>query len=253
LPHKAISIMGDGGFWHNGLSSGVTSAVFNGHDGLLIIIDNGYSAATGGQDIPSLVEPNLIATTLDADRPKRDQWQPIEDACRGAGVKWLRTVSTYNIEAMKDTLRSALTSAEPGLKVVIAEGECMLNRQRRVKPMIKQAISSGKRVEKARFYIDPETCTGDHGCIRISGCPSLTIKENPDPLRLDPVSHVDNSCVGCGVCGTNAHSAVLCPSFARVNVVHNPTALDRVLDGFRRRVRGWLRNRDRQRQERYSL
>ena len=253
LPHKAISIMGDGGFWHNGLSSGVTSAVFNGHDGLLIIIDNGYSAATGGQDIPSLVEPNLIATTLDAERPKRDQWQPIEDACRGAGVKWLRTVSTYNIEAMKSTLRDALTSPEPGLKVVIAEGECMLNRQRRIKPLIKQAISSGKRVEKARFYIDPETCTGDHGCIRISGCPSLTIKENPDPLRLDPVSYVDNSCVGCGVCGTNAHSAVLCPSFARVNVVHNPTTFDRFLDRVRRRVRGWFRERDRQRQERYSL
>ena len=42
LPHKAISIMGDGGFWHNGLTSGVTSAVFNEHDGLLIVIDNGY-------------------------------------------------------------------------------------------------------------------------------------------------------------------------------------------------------------------
>ena len=253
LPHKAISIMGDGGFWHNGLTSGVTSAVFNGHDGLLIVIDNGYSAATGGQDIPSLVEPNLIATTLDAKRPKREQWQPIEDACRGAGVKWLRTVSTYNIEAMKETLRAALSSDEPGLKVIIAEGECMLNRQRRIKPMIKQAINSGKRVEKARFYIDPETCTGDHGCIRISGCPSLTIKENPDPLRLDPVSYVDNSCVGCGVCGTNAHSAVLCPSFARINVVHNPNGWDRFLDRVRRGVRGWFGRREQRRLERCSL
>ena len=63
LPHKAISIMGDGGFWHNGLTSGVTSAVFNEHDGLLIVIDNGYSAATGGQDIPSLVEPEPIIAT----------------------------------------------------------------------------------------------------------------------------------------------------------------------------------------------
>ena len=140
LPHKAISIMGDGGFWHNGLTSGVTSAVFNEHDGLLIVIDNGYSAATGGQDIPSLVEPNLIATTLDASQPKRDSWQTIEDACRGAGVKWIRTVSTYNIAAMKETLRSALTTDAPGLKVVVAEGECMLNRQRRVKPLIRQAV-----------------------------------------------------------------------------------------------------------------
>ena len=247
LPHKAISIMGDGGFWHNGLTSGVTSAVFNEHDGLLIVIDNGYSAATGGQDIPSLVEPNLIATTLDASQPKRDSWQTIEDACLGAGVKWIRTVSTYNIAAMKETLRSALTTDAPGLKVVVAEGECMLNRQRRVKPLIRQAVSEGRRVKRARFYIDPETCTGDHGCIRLSGCPSLTIRENPDPLRSDPVSYVDNSCVGCGVCGTNAHSAVLCPSFSRVELVDNPTAWDRLLNATRVRVREWWRVRDRKR------
>ncbi len=249
LPHKAISIMGDGGFWHNGLTSGVTSAVFNGHDGLLIIIDNGYSAATGGQDIPSLAKPNLIASTIDARRPQREQWQSIEDACRGAGVAWLRTVSTYNIEAMKGTLRKALTTEAPGLKVVIAEGECMLNRQRRVKPLLKKAIDTGQRIDRARFYIDAETCTGDHGCIRLSGCPSLTIKDNPDPLRIDPVSYVDNSCVGCGVCGTNAHSAVLCPSFSQIDLIYNPTRIERFSHGVRARVRKWWRDRDLRRGE----
>ena len=244
LPHKAISIMGDGGFWHNGLTSGVTSAVFNGHDGLLIIIDNGYSAATGGQDIPSLVEPNLIASTIDAPRPQREQWQSIEDACRGAGVDWLQTVSTYNIEAMKGALLEALTTDAPGLKVVIAEGECMLNRQRRVKPLLKKAIDTGQRIDRARFYIDAETCTGDHGCIRLSGCPSLTIKDNPDPLRVDPVSYVDNSCVGCGVCGTNAHSAVLCPSFSQIDLIYNPTRIERLSHGFRARIRKRWRDRD---------
>jgi indolepyruvate ferredoxin oxidoreductase alpha subunit len=253
LPHKAISIMGDGGFWHNGLTSGVTSAVFNGHDGLLIVVDNGYSAATGGQDIPSLVEPSLIASTLDAERPKREQWQSIEDACRGAGVKWIRTVSTYNIEAMKRTLHDALTTNAPGLKVVIAEGECMLNRQRRVKPLIRKAINDGQRVQRARFYVDPSTCTGDHGCIRLSGCPSLTIKDNPDPLRTDPVSYVDNSCVGCGVCGENAHTAVLCPSFSRIDVIHNPSRTDRLLQRARDRFRAWWRQRDQQRQQALTL
>ena len=253
LPHKAISIMGDGGFWHNGLTSGVTSAVFNGHDGLLIIIDNGYSAATGGQDIPSLVEPSLIASTIDAERPRRDHWQSIEHACRGAGVEWIRTVSSYNIEAMKSTLREALTTEQKGLKVVVAEGECMLNRQRRVKPLLRKAITDGATVHKARFYIDPETCTGDHACIRLSGCPSLTVRDNPDPLRKDPVSYVDNSCVGCGVCGTNAHSAVLCPSFSRIDTVHNPGAADRVLSGARKRVHAWWRRRDQQRQKAQAL
>ena len=245
LPHKAISIMGDGGFWHNGLSSGVVSAVFNKHDGVLIIVNNGYSAATGGQDIPSMVEPNnIIATTIDAPHSERDDSVSIELACRGAGVEWVRTISTYSIELMKQTLNEALQSSKPGLKVIIAEGECMLNRQRRIKPLLKKAIDTGQRIDRARFYIDAETCTGDHGCIRLSGCPSLTIKDNPDPLRVDPVSYVDNSCVGCGVCGTNAHSAVLCPSFSQIDLIYNPTRIERLSHGFRARIRKRWRDRD---------
>ncbi|MFK7730331.1 MAG: thiamine pyrophosphate-dependent enzyme [Pseudomonadales bacterium] len=240
LPHKSISIMGDGGFWHNGLATGVASAVFNKHDGVLIIINNGYSAATGGQDIPSMMNANLIATTMDVEKLEREQSQSIENACRGTGVEWLRTISTYNIEDMKQTLRDALTTEQAGLKVIIAEGECMLNKQRRVKPLMKKAINDGQRTVKARFYIDSQTCTGDHACIRISGCPSLTIKDNPDPLREDPVSYVDNSCVGCGVCGSNAHAAVLCPSFSRVDVIHNPSTFDKLMWNVRQTVIGWL-------------
>jgi len=241
LPHKAISIMGDGGFWHNGLSTGVTSAVFNKHDGVLIIVNNGYAAATGGQDIPSLVEPNrLIATTMDTDRASRTDQQSIDAACRGAGVKWIKTVSTYSIDVMKATLREALTTNEPGLKVIIAEGECMLNRQRRIKPLLKKSINDGRRTLRSRFVIDSETCTGDHACIRLSGCPSLTIKSNPDPLREDPVSYVDNSCVGCGVCGENVHSAILCPSFSRVDLLYNPNRWDRFITRIRARVISWI-------------
>ena len=50
---RTIAIMGDGGFWHNGLTSGVGNAVFNKNDQLLVVVDNAYSAATGGQDVLS--------------------------------------------------------------------------------------------------------------------------------------------------------------------------------------------------------
>ena len=246
LPHRSVSIMGDGGFWHNGLSTGVASAVFNNHDGILIIVDNGYSAATGGQDIPSFVRPeNLIASS----REEREDRQPIEAAVRGVGVKWVRTVLTYDIARMKDTLADALTTDYPGLKVIIAEGECMLNKQRRVKPQMKQRINKGMRTLRERFVVDSETCTGDHSCIRISGCPSLTIKENPDPMRVDPVAYVDNSCVGCGVCGSNVHSAVLCPSFARAELLYNPNPWDRLVGRVRDAVIGFLHQRLRRARE----
>src|SRR5262249_8288841 len=95
-------------------------------------------------------------------------------------------------------------------------------------------------VVKTRYGVDEEICTGDHSCIRLSGCPSLTVKPNPDPLRTDPVATVIESCVGCGLCGEVAHAAVLCPSFYRVDVVHNPNAWDRSLHTVPSAVIGWF-------------
>src|SRR5205807_8219110 len=37
---RSIAVMGDGGFWHNGLTSGIGNAVFNKHDGVFVIVDN---------------------------------------------------------------------------------------------------------------------------------------------------------------------------------------------------------------------
>jgi indolepyruvate ferredoxin oxidoreductase, alpha subunit len=216
---KAIAIMGDGGFWHNGLTSGIGNAVFNRDDNVTIIVDNGYSAATGGQD-------NLSSQ---AENRHRQTKNPIEKAARGVGVNWVRAVTrTYDVTKMRDALREALTSTAVGPKLVLAQSECQLNRQRRVRPAMKRAIADGRRVVKERFGVDPDTCTGDHSCIRLSGCPSLTIKANPDPLRKDPVAHVDNSCVGCGVCGEISHAAILCPSFYKAEILINPTRWDRV-------------------------
>jgi indolepyruvate ferredoxin oxidoreductase alpha subunit len=220
---RAVAVMGDGGFWHNGLTSGVGNAVFNRNDNVLVIVDNGYSAATGGQDILSSRAVNRSRATNN----------PIAAAVRGVGVKWLREAHAYDVGKMKRALKEAMTTAWKGPKVIIAQAECMLNRQRRERPLQQKAIREGRRVVRARYGVDPDTCTGDHACIRLSGCPSLTIRDNPDPLREDPVAYVDNDCVGCGVCGENAHAAILCPSFYRAELIYNPNFLDRALAALR--------------------
>ena len=102
-------------------------------------------------------------------------------------------------------------------------------RQRRIRPQIRERLKRKKRYVRERFGVDEDTCTGDHSCIRLSGCPSLTIKDNPDPLRKDPVATVVNSCDGCGVCGEVAHAAGLCPSFYKADIVYNPNVVDRTL------------------------
>jgi indolepyruvate ferredoxin oxidoreductase alpha subunit len=227
---RTVTIMGDGGFWHSGLTSGIGSAVFNKDDGILVIMKNGYTSATGTQSIPSSpLQPERRATHMS-----------IEKALAGVGVKWVKSVYTYHVSEMAKTLREAMTTGYKGLKVIIADAECQLERQRRIRPQVAAAIAAGERVVRTRFGVDDDVCTGDHSCIRLSGCPSLTVKPNPDPLRTDPVAHVDNGCVGCGLCGEVAQAAVLCPSFFRADIVQNANAWDRFIDRVRNLVIGWL-------------
>ncbi len=231
---RPVAVIGDGGFWHNGRSSSFTNLAFNKSDGVAVIVDNYYSAATGGQDIMS----------SRADNPSKATKNPISKALKGIGINWVREVNrTYDVGRMRDVLREALTTDEPGPKVIVASSECMLNRQRREKPLMAQAIKDGRRVEAPRFGVDEDVCTGDHACIRLSGCPSLSLKKLDDPLRDDPVASIDQSCVGCGNCGEVADAAVLCPSFYRADVVHNPTASETRRANFRARVIGWLQAR----------
>jgi len=231
---RAIALVGDGGFWHNGLASSVGNAVFNKSDNVLIVVDNGYAAATGGQDVPSSAADNSMRATKN----------PIEKAVRGVGVNWVRTITrTYDVGKMRDALKEALTTAVKGPKVIIAQSECMLNKERRVRPLMRKRLERGERMVRERFGVDPDTCTGDHSCIRLSGCPSLTLAPNPDPLRREPVTKVINSCVGCGLCGEVAHAAVLCPSFYRATIIANPGPWDRLKDKVRGAVIGWLQRR----------
>ncbi len=229
---RTISIMGDGGFWHNGLQTGVLSTLFNEGDAILIIMQNGYASATGQQYIPSSVK-------LDNQKPISID---IEKTLNALGVKWLKTIRTYSVDVMVKTLREAMTTSFDGLKVIIADGECMLARQRRLKTDNRRKIEAGLKVVTPRFGVDDEICTGDHSCIRLSGCPSLTIKPSPDPLRTDPVAHVINSCVGCGLCGEIAHAAVLCPSFYKAERIQNPGQIEKVIHRIRQTIIGLMTN-----------
>ena len=239
----------------------------NGGDGVLVIMKNGYTSATGAQEVLSSPDKaRKLAGDKPVPRPSvalaevpaiprsgiakrlRQQSPPasagesathtettIEDALKGVGVKWLRTVHTYRVEKMRKTLIEAFRSRFRGLKVIVAEGECQLERQRRARPVRARALAAGERVVRTRFGVDEDTCTGDHSCIRLSGCPTLTVRTPGDPLKSDPVAHVTNGCVGCGLCGELAHAATLCPSFWRAEIISNPGWWDRMkarLDTF---------------------
>jgi indolepyruvate ferredoxin oxidoreductase alpha subunit len=227
MGRRSVTIMGDGGFWHNGLTTGIANAVFNKNDGILVIMKNGYSSATGTQELPSSPQHTEVKEDISMER-----------AMKGIGVGWMKTVHNYEVGQVARTLKEAMTTDYPGLKVIIAEGECQLERQRKLRPLTQKLLNSGKRVVRVKYGVDEDTCTGDHSCIRLSGCPTLTVKDNPDPLRTDPVATVIDGCVGCGLCGENAHAAVLCPSFYRAEVIQNPSLFDRIAFRLRNLLRG---------------
>src|SRR6202008_1061602 len=155
---RSISFVGDGGFWHNGLTSSVGNAVFNKNDGVIVIVDNYYSAATGGQDILSSRALNRSKSTK----------HPITEAVKGMGVKWGRQINRhYDVPKRRATLKEALTTEESGPKVIVASSECMLNRQRRERPLFDKAIKAGKRMVRQGFGGDEDVCTGDPACIRL--------------------------------------------------------------------------------------
>ncbi|MGE0563491.1 MAG: thiamine pyrophosphate-dependent enzyme [Pseudolabrys sp.] len=231
---KAIAMIGDGGFWHNGLTTSIGNAVYNKHDGVIVVVDNFYASATGGQDVLS----------SRADNATRSTQHPLTKAVEGIGVEWVRQIDrTYDVGKMRDTLKEALTTKTPGPKVIVASSECMLNRQRREKPLFNAAVKQGERMVRPRFGVDEDVCTGDHACIRLSGCPSLSVKKTDDPLKDDPVAAIDNSCVGCGNCGEVAEAAVLCPSFYQADIVYNPTGLERLRARLRGAIIGFLQRR----------
>tara|TARA_B110000503_G_C7159795_1_gene419094 strand:+ start:1184 stop:3331 length:2148 start_codon:yes stop_codon:yes gene_type:complete len=229
---RPIAIMGDGGFWHNGLLSGVSSTLLNHGDGVLVIMKNGYTSATGTQ--ATISTPASDARMLAEGESATVNELTIENTLKGMGVKWIKTVHNYRVSLVRDLLKEAINSPFMGLKVVIAEGECQLERQRRLKPIRTRRLKEGRRSVRIRYGVDEDTCTGDHSCIRLSGCPTLTLKPTADPLRREPVAHVTNGCVGCGMCGEVADAAVLCPSFHKIEVLTNPNWWDRSTDRFNR-------------------
>ena len=214
-PHmgkRTVSIMGDGGFWHNGLTTGVASSVYNKSDDVLIVMNNGYTAATGGQAIPSTragAETGTGAGVPFAESGTGAS-RTIEAALRGVGVKWVRRVRTYSVDKMVRTLRAALTGKTTGLKVIVADGECQLMRQRRYRPWFVQRLKAGRRVVRTRFGVDEDVCTGDHSCIRLSGCPSLTVKESSDP-RCAPIrSHTSTTTAWGAACAARSRTRRCC-------------------------------------------
>lgn len=218
---RILSFMGDGTFWHGGLTTSIANSVYNNQNAILVILENFWTSMTGHHQNPASGE-NMRHEGVGMD---------IEKALRGAGVEWIEKVDPYDLRACMKVLRKAFENNK-GLKVIISRGECQLEKNRKDRVVFKKNLESGKRFIQSKLGVDSEVCTGDHSCMRYNGCPSLTLEKSPNSLREDPIAQIDQTCVGCGLCGEIAHAAALCPSFYKVDIIHNPNFFDRLKSGI---------------------
>ena len=218
---KNVSVVGDGTLWHSALNTCVVNGLYNKQDATYLVLDNKWTAMTGAHENPNS-GPQLTGQASGG-------VFNIERTFKGLGVKHVEKANPYNFRDFQKKLKKIQADPDPQLRVLISEAECQLQRQRTVKPMRAKAIAEGKRTEVERLGVDEEVCVGDHSCMRVNGCPSLTLEESPNTLKTAPVAAIDTTCVGCGVCGEIAHAAQLCPSFHKVTVVRNASRFERFM------------------------
>ncbi len=168
-----LAFIGDSTFFHSGIT-GLVNAVFNRHNVIMIILDNGTTAKTGHQPNPGVVQEVLGAASVHMD---------IEAIVRGCGVKHVTKVRPYNVKATLAALEEA--KAKAGVRVIIAEEPCVLFARRTLKKKrnrVAYVALQGDGVQKtaetlacpafsrqgADVTVDAALCAGCMVCMQVS-------------------------------------------------------------------------------------
>ncbi|MBO6171674.1 MAG: indolepyruvate ferredoxin oxidoreductase subunit alpha [Desulfovibrio sp.] len=164
-----VGFIGDSTFFHSGMT-GLANAVFNRHDIILVILDNGTTAMTGHQP-----NPGMLQEKLGADHTHMD----IESIVRGMGVTECVKVRAYNVRAVIKAMEAARDKT--GVRVIIAEEPCVLYARRQLKKVSPQVAEVAQQ--------GPEAMR----CLEQLACPAFC--REGDNLAVDP-----SLCSGCMVC-----------------------------------------------------
>ncbi len=180
---RAIAFIGDSTFFHTGLS-GLANAVYHNTPITVVVLDNLTTAMTGQQENPGYAPA--------PDRPEGYHPIKIEDVARAMGVKYVKVVDAYDIDALRKALEGATTVDGPA--VVVSRAPCELSQWGRGKP--------GKSTP---YEVISDKCIACGRCVEEFNCPAilwdvtdfpLAEKEQRRPKTLiDPIA-----CTGCSAC-----------------------------------------------------
>ncbi len=166
-----MATIGDSTFLHAGIP-GLIDAVYNDANITVVLLDNHITAMTGGQDHAG------TGKTLRGEAAPRVDYEALVKA---VGVKWVRTVDSYDLAAMYQTLREAI--AHRGVSVIISNRPCVLD------PV---------KIKGPALTVVNELCNACQSCMNL-GCPALTWDENTFEGR-HKVKIDQSLCIGCTLC-----------------------------------------------------
>ncbi|MEA2070910.1 MAG: thiamine pyrophosphate-dependent enzyme [Asgard group archaeon] len=174
-----MSFVGDSTFFHAAMP-GIVNAVFNNHRQVLMVMDNGITAMTGHQPNPNTGEKSRGAQLP----PKYANTQTIsiDDTLKAWGVKYVKRIPAYDVDALVEALEGAFNQEE--FAVVIQEEPCALMRS-------KAERKAGTLANP--FYIDPDICRNIEKCLREFACPAIEKHGKLVEINTD-------LCIGCGCC-----------------------------------------------------
>ena len=162
---KTVAVIGDSTFIHSGVT-GLMNIAYNESDATVIILDNSITGMTGHQQNPT------TGYNLKGDPCTKID---LENLCRAVGIRRVRVVDPYDMDACQKAIKEELAAKEPS--VIISRRPCAL---------LKYVKHPGP------ICSDPEKCKGCKACMKI-GCPAISM--------VDGKAKIDATlCVGCGVC-----------------------------------------------------
>jgi indolepyruvate ferredoxin oxidoreductase alpha subunit len=169
---RVVAFIGDSTFFHAGLPA-LANAVHNGHDFLLVILDNGTTAMTGSQPHPgvSMTPPGYPGVHI-----------PIDRVVQSLGVEQLWVTNPFKYKESLAATKEAIEAK--GIRVLISQAPCHLYHQR---------LSGKKR--QARFQVIG-TCSECRDCLDNFGCPAMYLESGQaGHLMID-----SDLCSGCAFC-----------------------------------------------------
>jgi len=146
-----IATIGDSTFFHGGIP-GLINAIQHNTPLTLVIMDNGWTAMTGMQ---------VNAGTNNAFQAPGGRRLDLVRVVEGLGPDSIAVVDPYDVEAVTSAIATSLTAS--GVHVVIAQRECAIQARRR-------------GVVGDVMTVDPEKCILCKKCLRVTGCPALSIR-----------------------------------------------------------------------------